>query len=62
MSLTPNTPLIQLWCDGQTVKMEYGPEISIFGLKVMMKSGLEKNIFEIPHCATCFLINGFTTY
>ena len=22
--------------------MEYGPEISIFGLKLMMKSGLEK--------------------
>ena len=36
--------------------MEYGTEISIFGIKLMMKSGLEK-IFEIPPCASCFLIN-----
>ena len=39
------------------VKMEYGPEISIFGLKYMIKSGIEKNIFEILPCASCFLID-----
>ena len=31
--------------------MESVPEITIFGLKMMVKSGLEKNIFEIPPCA-----------
>ena len=30
------------------VQMEYGWNFSIFGLKMMVKSGLEKNIFDIP--------------
>ena len=39
--------------------MEYVPKINIFGLKMMMKSGLEKTIFEIPPCAKPFLENLF---
>ena len=39
------------------VKMEYGSEINIFVLKMMMKSGLEKTIFEIPPWASHFQIN-----
>ena len=30
--------------------MEYGSNSTIFGLKMMMKSGLEQNIFEIHPC------------
>ena len=41
--------------------MEYGSENNIFVLKMMMKSGRE-NYFEIPPCASCFLINRFTKY
>ena len=41
------------------VKMEYRPENNIFVLKMMMKSGLEKNYFEIPPCAKPFLENLF---
>ena len=33
------------------LKMEYVSKINIFGLKMMVKSGLENNIFEIPPCA-----------
>ena len=44
-----------------TLKMESVFKNTIFGLKMMVKSGLEKNIFKIPPCASCFLINGFTT-
>ena len=33
------------------VKMECGWNFSISGLKMMVKSGLEKNSFEIPPCA-----------
>ena len=31
------------------VKMEYGPEINIFVLKMIMKSGLEKFILKFLH-------------
>ena len=34
--------------------MEYVSRISIFGLKMMMKSGLEKIFLEIPPCAKPF--------
>ena len=40
--------------------MEYGSEINIFVQEMMMKSGLEKNIFEIPPCASHFQLNEFT--
>jgi hypothetical protein len=30
--------------------MEYGWNFTISGLKMMVKSGLEYNIFEIPTC------------
>ena len=56
-SLTPNTPLIQLWCarsKWNPVKMEYGPENNIFVLKMMMKSGLEKNILKFLHAQAVF--------
>ena len=43
------------------VKMEYGRNFSISGLKMMVKSGLEKNILEIPTCASHFLFNEFTS-
>ena len=43
------------------LKMEYVSKINIFGLKMMVKSGLEKNIFEIPPCAHHFLLNEFTS-
>ena len=36
------------------VKMEYGPEISIFVLKVMMKSGLEKIFIKFLHAQAVF--------
>ena len=42
------------------VKMEYGWNFSISGLKMMVKSGLE-NIFEIPPCTHYFLLNEFTS-
>ena len=35
------------------LKMEYVSKINIFGLNMMVKSGL-KNIFEIPSCARPF--------
>jgi hypothetical protein len=35
-------------------KMEYVPKINIFGLKMMVKSGLEKIFLEIPPCARPF--------
>ena len=41
------------------LKMEYVHKINIFGLKMMAKSGLEKNIFEIPPCAKPFSENLF---
>ena len=34
--------------------MEYGPEISIFGLKLMMKSGLEKIFLKFLHAQRLF--------
>ena len=34
--------------------MEYGPEINIFVLKMMMKSGLEKNILKFLHAQAVF--------
>ena len=34
--------------------MEYGPEISIFGLKVMMDSGLEKIFLKFLHAQAVF--------
>ena len=40
------------------VKMQSVPEITIFGLKMMVKSGLfRRNTFEIPPCACHFLLN-----
>ena len=36
------------------VKMEYGPENNIFVLKMMMKSGLEKNILKFLHAQAVF--------
>jgi hypothetical protein len=39
--------------------MEYVTKINIFGLKIMVKSGLENNIFEIPPCAKPFLKKPF---
>ena len=36
------------------LKMEYVSEITIFGLKMMVKSALEKKMFEIPPCAKPF--------
>ena len=35
---------------GFTLKMESVSKNTIFGLKMMVKSGLEKNLFEIPPC------------
>ena len=53
--LTPNMPL---QCTDSTlvcpVKMEYGPENNIFFLKMMMKSGLEKNILKFLHAQAIF--------
>ena len=34
--------------------MEYGPEINIFNLKFMMKSGLEKFILKFLHAQAIF--------
>ena len=51
-TLTPNTPLIQLLVC--LVKMEYEPKISIFGLKLMMKSGLEKIFLKFLHAQAVF--------
>jgi hypothetical protein len=34
--------------------MEYGPEINIFVLKMMMKSGLEKIILKFLHAQAIF--------
>ena len=42
------------------LKMKSVSEIKIFGLKMMVKSGLEKNIFEIPPCGSHFLLINFT--
>ena len=39
--------------------MEYGHKINIFSLKMMVKSGLQKNIFEIPPGAKPFSENTF---
>ena len=39
--------------------MEYGPESNIFVIKMMMKSGLEKNIFKFLHAQSLFLENIF---
>ena len=36
------------------LKMEYVSKSNIFGLKMLVKSGLEKNAFEIPPCAKPF--------
>ena len=36
------------------VKMEYGPENNIFILKMMMKSGLEKNILKFLHAQAVY--------
>ena len=36
------------------VKTEYGPEISIFGLKLIMKSGLEKIFLKFLHAQAVF--------
>jgi len=36
------------------VKMEYGPEINIFVLEMMMKSGLEKIILKFLHAQSLF--------
>ena len=33
-----------------TLKMESVSKNTIFGLKMMVKRGLEKNLFEIPPC------------
>ena len=38
------------------VKMEYGWNFSISGLRMMVKSGLEKIYFEIPPCAKLFFL------
>ena len=51
----PNATYSTLVCP---VKMEYGPENNIFGLKMMMKSGLKK-FFDIPPCTKPFLENLF---
>ena len=53
-ALTLSTPLIQLWCARSKWNMDL-----IFVLKMMMKSGLEKNHFEIPPCTKPFLENLF---
>jgi hypothetical protein len=34
--------------------MEYGPENDVFVLKMMMKSGLEKNILKFLHAQSLF--------
>ena len=36
------------------LKMEYVSKINIFGLNMLVKSGLEKIFFEIPPCARLF--------
>ena len=36
------------------LKMEYVSKINIFGLKIMVKSGLENFFFEIPPCERPF--------
>ena len=38
------------------LKMEYVSKINIFGLNMMVKSGLEKIFLEIPPCAHHFLL------
>jgi hypothetical protein len=44
------------------VKMEYGPEINIFVLKMMMKSGLEKIILKFFHAQSLFRKFFFNSY
>ena len=41
--------------------MEYGPDINIFILKMMMKNGLEKIILKFVHAQTIFYLNEFTS-
>ena len=43
-----------------TLKIESVSKITIFDLKMMVKSGLEKNIFGIPPCRSHFLLIHFT--
>ena len=42
--------------------MESASKNTIFGLKMIVKSGLERNIFEVPPCASHFLLIHFTSY
>ena len=43
------------------VKMEYGRNVSISGLKIDGEKWSRKNIIEIPPCASHFLSNEFTS-
>ena len=40
---------------GFTLKMESVYKNTFFGLQMMVKSGLEKNYFEIPPCGKIFI-------
>jgi hypothetical protein len=52
--LTPYTPLIHTSFTTNVLKMEYLSKITIFVLKMMVKSGLEKKYSEIPPCTKLF--------
>ena len=39
-----------------TLKMESVSKNTIFGLKMMVKSGLEKNLFQVPPCGRLFFL------
>ena len=43
-----------------TLKMESVPKIKIFGLKMMVKSGLEKTFLKFLHSEAIFLVIHFT--
>ena len=58
-SLTPSIWQTQLWFPQLNWKV--WKKNNILGLKMIMKSGLE-NYFEIPPCASHFLLNGFTSF
>ena len=44
------------------LKMEYVYKINIFGLNMMLKSGLEKIFLKFLHARAIFLVSHFTSY
>ena len=54
--LSFNTPYMSYSSIVYPVKMEYGSKNNIFGLKMMVKSGLEKIFLKFLHAQSLFQI------